>query len=73
MDPECAGRLMRDGERDGRSAAEAGWGRWAGQEGVLVSNFGHRTSAFIVENFVFFPDHLQPQEIVMLPSVPKGE
>lgn len=63
MAPECAGRLTRDGERDGRNVAKAGWGRWAGQEGVLVSNFGHRTSAFIAENFAFFPGHLQPWEI----------
>lgn len=48
-------------------------GRDRKEPSVLVSNFGHRTSAFIVENFAFFPGRLQPQEIAMPPSVPEGE
>lgn len=39
---------------------------------VLVSNFGHQTSTFIVENVSLFPGRLQPRKIVMPPSVPEG-
>lgn len=46
MDPECAGGLMRDGERE-RDGKKRGRGRPGGRDrkepSVLVSNFGHRT------------------------------
>lgn len=59
----------------GEAAAGVGWagGRDRKEPSVLVSNFGHRTSTFMVENFAFFPGGLWPREIAMPPSVPEGE